>query len=280
MSSFVQLGPEITADLSRALTREWLETNGLGGWASSTIAGAHTRRYHGLLVVATRPPVGRVVLLSRLEEKLLLEHETIDLSCNLFPGAVHPQGHCFLHSFALDPFPVFTYAAGEVRLRKHIAMVAGEATTLIVYELQRAPAPVTLELRPFFAGRDYHHLMRANQDIRREACFDQDVLKYQPYAGQPAIHLRVPGARFTAAPDWYYDFEYPREADRGLDFREDLFTCGVLYCSLAPGQTLGIIASTEDPQGRDAAVLLVQEAHRRARPLLPESLASEPLAAP
>ncbi len=169
MATLIQLGPDTITDLSRALAREWLETNRLGGWASSTLAGAHTRRYHGLLVVATRPPVGRVVLLSRLEETLLLERERVELGCNLFPGAVRPQGHRFLQGFALDPFPVFTYAAGAFRLRKTLAMLEGEHTLLMVYELERAPAPVGLELRPFFAGRDYHHLTRANNSIQPSA---------------------------------------------------------------------------------------------------------------
>jgi predicted glycogen debranching enzyme len=95
-------------DLEAALHREWLETNGLGGFASSTIIGLNTRRYHGLLVAATKPPVARFVLLSKLEETLFIDGNRFDLSANRYPGVVHPQGFRYLKEFRLDPFPVFT----------------------------------------------------------------------------------------------------------------------------------------------------------------------------
>jgi len=277
MSLPVRFDANLTRDFPRASGREWLETNGLGGWASSTVAGANTRRYHGLLVVATRPPVGRLVLLAKLEETLLLPHGPVELGCNIFPGAVHPHGYRHLSGFALDPFPVFTYATEEITLRKTVAMLHGEHTTLIAYELARAPAAVQLELRPFFAGRDYHHLTRANDAMSQEARFEDHVLQYRPYPGQPVVHLLVPGGQFTPAPDWYYNFEYPREAERGLDASEDLFTCGVLHGTVEPGQPLGIIVSTEDPQGRDALSLLTAEDVRRAAVSLPARIAEKHL---
>src|ERR1700730_2154453 len=99
----------ICADLAEASSREWLETNGIGGFASSTIIGLDTRRYHGLLTAATKPPVGRVVLLSKLEETVVVNSVRFELSTNQYQGAVHPQGHRYLNSFRLDPFPVFTF---------------------------------------------------------------------------------------------------------------------------------------------------------------------------
>src|SRR6184192_3944695 len=105
----IQFKPEICRDLDAALRREWLETNGLGGFASSTIIGMNTRRYHGLLMAATKPPVARILLLSKLEETLIIGGERLDLSVNRYPGVVYPQGHKFLKEFRLDPFPVFTY---------------------------------------------------------------------------------------------------------------------------------------------------------------------------
>ena len=274
----VRLGTNITRNFSQAVAREWLETNGLGGWASSTIAGAHTRRYHGLLVVATRPPLGRVVLLSKLDETLVLEHERFELGCGIFPGAVHPQGYRFLTEFVLDPFPVFTYSTGEVKLRKTIAMLAGEHTVVILYELVQAPGPVQVELRPFVAGRDYHHLMQSNEQVETHVQFGDGLLQYQPYVEQPTLNLMVPNARFVAAPDWYYNYEYPMEAKRGLDAREDLFTCGILRCVLEPGRPLGVIASTEDPRGRDAVELLTGEDMRRTSVALPSAVAQNDLA--
>src|SRR5438552_6598871 len=103
----IQFKQEICGNLDAALRREWLETNGLGGFASSTITGLNTRRYHGLLVAATKPPVGRMVLLSRLEEALIIDGRRYELSVNQYPGVFHPQGHLLLKQFRLDPYPIF-----------------------------------------------------------------------------------------------------------------------------------------------------------------------------
>src|SRR2546425_3171962 len=105
----IQFKQEICRDLDAALRREWLETNGLGGFASSTIVGLNTRRYHGLLTAATKPPVGRIVMLSKLEETLIIGGQRYELSVNQYSGTIHPNGYQFLKSFRLDPFPIFTY---------------------------------------------------------------------------------------------------------------------------------------------------------------------------
>jgi predicted glycogen debranching enzyme len=153
--------------------REWLETNGIGGYASSTICGINTRRYHGLLVAATKPPVGRVVLLSKLDERLIIGRSAIDLGANQFPGAIHPRGFKHLLSFERGVFPTFEYAAEGGRIRKTVAAIQGENTTVIVYELVESSADVMLELRPFIAGRDYHSLVHANDAIHRDAAWEE-----------------------------------------------------------------------------------------------------------
>jgi Glycogen debranching enzyme N terminal len=108
----IRLGEEICSNLDFSSSREWLETNGIGGFASATITGCHTRRYHGLLVAATKPPVGRFVLLSKLEETLIVDDRRIELGTNHYPGVVHPQGYHSLKEFRLEPFPTFTFAVG------------------------------------------------------------------------------------------------------------------------------------------------------------------------
>ncbi|MFP3982986.1 MAG: amylo-alpha-1,6-glucosidase [Desulfurivibrionaceae bacterium] len=252
-----------TRDLQETSRREWLETNGLGGWAGSTVSGAHTRRYHGLLVAATRPPVGRMVLLSRLEETLVCDGQRYELSCNFYPGAVHPTGYRYLEGFEKDFFPRFSFEVGGVRLRKTVAAIHGENSTLVFYEVMQSPAPIILELRPFVAARGYHDLSRANDFIRREGHFQDGVFRVRPYNGVPEILISVPGAKFTGAADWYFNFEYPMERQRGLDHREDLFTHGTFRLSLEAGQAVGIIVSTENPAGRNAFALLKQEEQRR-----------------
>jgi predicted glycogen debranching enzyme len=243
--------------------REWLETNGIGGYASSTVCGINTRRYHGLLVAATRPPVGRVVMLSKLDERITIGRSVIDLGANQFPGAIQPRGFKHLLSFERGLFPIFEYAAEGVRIRKTIAAIHGENTTVVVYELLESPAEVTLELRPFIAGRDYHSLVHANDAIHRDAAFEDGVFALQPYDGVPALFLSVPEGAFHPAPDWYFNFEYAIEQERGLEAHEDLFTPGTFTRTLAKGAALVVVASTSDPRGRDGWALFDAERRRR-----------------
>jgi predicted glycogen debranching enzyme len=264
-----ELGREVLADFPRATSHEWLESNGLGGWASSSVVGAHTRRYHGLLVAATEPPAGRRVLLSRLDETLRLGDRTWELSCNAFPGAIHPRGHELLTRFEKGLFPVWEYAGGAFRLRKTIAAIDGESTTVVVYELLEAPGPVTLVLRPFFAGRDYHALASSADGASAVVTFDESTLAYRMRDGEALVHLHAPGAGYTPSPDWYLHFEYARERERGFDFQEDLFTPGALAVTLRPGERIGGIASLISPHGRDALALLDGERRRRQGLLRP-----------
>src|SRR5437764_3623561 len=115
----------VCRNLDVASRREWLEANGIGGYASSTITGMNTRRYDGLLVAATKPPVGRMVLLSKLEETLIMDGRRFDLSCNRYPGVIYPQGHMHLKQFRQGPFPVFIYEVEGLELEKSVFMVHG-----------------------------------------------------------------------------------------------------------------------------------------------------------
>ncbi len=265
------IGAEAARDFERSSRLEWLETNGLGGWAGSTVSGAHTRRYHGLLVAATRPPTERTVLLSRLDEPVRLlapAGEAADgaheLGAARFPDVVHPRGFELLESFERDLLPGFTFVAGAARLRRTIAAVQGENTTHVLYQLLAAPAKVRLELRPLFAGRHYHALGRATDGVARDGVFADGTLVYQQFTDVPPVFLSVPGSRFTAAPDWFYDYQYQEERERGFEAGEDLFSPGSFSVELAPGGRLGVIVSTEPAAGRDAHRLFDRERSRRS----------------
>src|SRR6266436_551358 len=212
----------VCADLGRAQKLEWLETNGLGGFSSSTITGMNTRRYHGLLTAATKPPVGRFLLLSKLEETLIVDGRRYDLSVNQYPGAVYPQGHTFLKEFRLDPFPTFIYQAGGVEIEKRLFMVHGENTTVVEYELRSENQDCSLELRPLIAFRDYHGTAHHNDSLNRSVEMEEGQAAITPYQGLPTLHLAHDGGRVEVTGDWYYNFEYALEKERGLDFREDL----------------------------------------------------------
>src|SRR4051812_34814556 len=158
----IQFDQDVCRDLAAASSREWLETNGLGGFASSTIIGLNTRRYHALLTAATKPPVGRVVLLSKLEETVIVGDSRIELSANQYPGAVHPRGFEYLEQFRLDPFPIFTYRIGDLVIEKSVFMLQHENTTVVQY---KASADCQLEIRPLIAFRDFHSTTRENNAI-------------------------------------------------------------------------------------------------------------------
>src|ERR1051325_4733790 len=152
----LEMDQESCRNLETALSREWLETNGIGGVFSSTNVGLHQRRYHGLLTAATRPPVGRLVLLSKLEETLIIDGQRYELSANQYPGAVHPQGFHYQTGFCLDPFPRFTYEIPGVRLEKSVFMVQGENTTVVQYDIFKTQSQAdsssrNLEIRPLIA---------------------------------------------------------------------------------------------------------------------------------
>jgi hypothetical protein len=266
----------VLRDLGRASRLEWLEANGLGGYACGTVSGAHTRRYHGLLVAATRPPLGRVLLLAKLEETVVRADGRCELGANFFPGAVHPRGHEFLAAFERALFPSFTYEAHGARIRKIVAAIHDENTTVIAYEVLDAPGPFSFELRPFVAFRGHHGLARAASAFSADVRFDEGTLSIARGEGFPALFLWAPGASFEHAPDWYYQFDYPRERERGFDHREDLFTPGLLRIPLGRGARFGVVASTGNPAGRDAFALLGREASRR-KLLLEQSGLAHPL---
>jgi predicted glycogen debranching enzyme len=253
----------VCGDLDAARQREWLETNGLGGFSSSTIIGMNTRRYHGLLTAATKPPVGRVVLLSKLEETLVVAGERYDLSANRYPGVVYPQGHRFLKEFRLDPFPVFTYEAGGVEIEKRVFMPHGENTTVVEYKLRGGATGCELEIRPLIAFRDYHSLTHHNVGLNRAVTVAPGLVTVTPYPGLPALHVGHDAGSIDPAGDWYYGFEYDAERERGLDFQEDLFNPFMMRFDLGMRPVATIIASTEIRDAARAPAMRRSEMERR-----------------
>jgi predicted glycogen debranching enzyme len=244
----IQFNANTLGHLESTVKREWLETNGLGGFASSTLAGLNTRRYHGLLVAATRPPVGRLLLLAKLEEALLIDGRRYELSVNQYPGAIHPQGHLHLKSFRLDPFPVFTYEVEGVEVEKSVFMIYGENSTAIRYHVRDAndtPAAISLEIRPLVAFRDYHGTTHENSSINWKVETGPGRASFSAYEGLPTLHFAHDAGEVDSTGLWYRNFEYSAELERGLDFTEDLFSPFALKFEIAGRSHAAIIASTE-----------------------------------
>jgi predicted glycogen debranching enzyme len=244
----IQFGPETCGDLEAALGREWLETNGLGGYASSTIIGLHTRRYHGLLVAATQPPVGRLVLLSKFEDVLVIDGQSFDLSANQYPGVIHPAGYRYLKQFRLDPFPILVYEVEDITIEKSIFMIQGENSTVVEYAIRQAPTArrkAELLLLPLTAFRDYHSCTHLNPALNPEVQSQTELASFSPYPGMPTLHLAHNAVELRAGGGWYRDFEYAAERERGLDYREDLFNPCTLLFELKGDKPAVVIASTE-----------------------------------
>ncbi len=265
-TQFLTFGPELLRNPEESLCREWLATNGLGGYASSSLATANTRRYHGLLVASLHPPCGRAVLLSKLEETLTVTdaqgmETAYALSANIYPGAIYPQGYAMLQEWSASPNPTWTWQpAPNLRFTKSIRMAQGENTTVITYRLLQAPdnASVRLSLVPLLAWRDYHSEMIAC-DFRPDTTWDASTLQLQlppieRVTSAPTtlyLHLTdesgdpLSDTRFEPHSDWYYHIQHPREQERGQDFQEDLYTPGTLSLSLTPGQSVVVVATTK-----------------------------------
>ncbi len=249
------------------LRLEWLETNGLGGGAMASVAGASTRRYHGLLVVALDPPVARRVVIAKLTETLWLpDGQGVSLDTQTWAGnIVSPDGLQHLRGFERAEFPVWEFAALGIHLRRTIACPTGENTTLVLYEVLAAAGPFTLDLTPLLADRDIHAVTQANEVLNPQVT----EVATDTWGGNcyrlTDWFVQAPGAAFIADPQWHYGLDYPQERARGLEDAEDLFAPGRFSVALAAGQRVGIILSTSNPGGRNAFDIFDQERQRRQR---------------
>jgi predicted glycogen debranching enzyme len=254
---------EKLADLPQALRMEWLETDGLGGYACGTVTGASTRRYHGLLMAATTPPVGRRLLVAKLEESLDYDGQHCELSCNVYRDLIHPRGHLYQQGFRLDPWPIFTWGCEGLQLEKSIMMPHGLGVTVVRYRLLEAPGPTWLHSRPLVAGRDMHSLQRANINLEPQLKAHPHQLTLQPYDEPSRLCLQYPGGQLQADGLWYYNFRYLHEEERGLDYIEDLYSPGMISWLLRPGDTAWVVMGREPLGYFDGAALMETERQRR-----------------
>lgn len=270
----IKFGREVCGYLEAATTREWLETNGLGGYASSTVCNINTRRYHGLLVAALNPPTSRFVLLSKLEETLVIGTERFELSSNKYRDVVHPAGYQHLTEFRLDPFPTFTYWVAGVEIEKTVLMLHGQNSTVIQYQLlgrdehthRSRPLPegeCYLEVRPLIAFRDYHSLTRENDALNPHLRVENSSVIVAPYAGLPALHFAHDADELDPDGFWFRGFEYAAERARGFDVEEDLFSPFVLRFNASNRATRSVIASTEGHDIKNVNSYRQNEAARR-----------------
>ncbi|GJL58886.1 MAG: glycogen debranching protein [Nitrospirales bacterium] len=240
----VDVGREMCGDVWLAERREWLVTNGIGGFASGTVAGSLTRRYHGLLIAALTPPLGRTLLVSKLEETVKYREQTVQLSTNHWDGGtIAPTGFLYLERFRLEgTTPVWTFAIADAQLEKRIWMEPGENTTYVQYSFTRGSLPIRLSLRAFINHRDYHGttLNTLPEFFTTPIPHGLQIL---PSEGSP-FFLSASDGSVEAVNTWYHNYDLPLERERGLPDREHHLHIGTWNLDLKPGEEIVWMAGT------------------------------------
>jgi predicted glycogen debranching enzyme len=274
----ISFGPEICTDLATAEQREWLVTNGLGGFASGTIAGSATRRYHGLLFAALNPPAARTQLVAGLDEIVRIDEQFFPLAAHRWlGGSVGPEGYKLLQSFRLEAaIPVWTFQFPNARLEKRVWMQHGENTTFVRYTLLDSPSPIHLELKVLVNYRDFHSTTHAGSPpnewhMRLEPV--ENGLGVTAFDGAIPFYLKSSAATCEPQHIWHRDFFFPLERERGLDDYEDQLLAAIFRGQLLPGQSLSLSFST-NPNARQDGDSALQQAHQRQLQIVPPASAS------
>ncbi len=253
--------------LEQALFREWVEADGLGGYASSTVHLCPTRRYHGLLVAPLPGGGERHVFLSRFEEELVGDNKSFPISTGRYPNTYAPEGFQSIESFALQPFPTWRYQIGAVEVHREVLGVWGQHTVLVRWTRRGGPQELKLRLRPLVAFRRNHDLTRENIDLHPKASRLPNGIALRPYPNLPGMSITTAtsGFHFSADPVWYRNVEYMAEIRRGFPGQEDLFCPGLLEIPLADGEAVVVACSIQEPPSDCAALWQSEEHFRRTQ---------------
>jgi predicted glycogen debranching enzyme len=259
----VTLGRDVLSELDGAVGREWLVANGLGGFASATVAGANTRRYHGLLVAALRPPLERTLMVAKLDAIAIYRGQRFELATSEYAdGTIAPRGYVLLDSFRLDgAIPVWTWRLGDALVEQRIWMAHGANTTYVQFSVTRSSEPVQLQLTPLCTYRDYHSHHRGY----RETLVTQlgNGVRVDAYFGAQPYRLLADRGACVVAPEWHWNFKHRAETERGLDDVEDLFRPALFTMTLAAGETGAMTLTASDAEPAPAIRALEQERARQ-----------------
>jgi predicted glycogen debranching enzyme len=249
----IKFGREVCGNLETADGREWLVTNGIGGFASGTISGNSTRRYHGLLIAALRPPVGRMQLVAGVDEIVRYAGAEYSLATHQWmSGATEPKGFLNIESFRLEGMmPVWSYALADALLEKRVWMKHGENTTYVQYTLVRGTAPAEVALKALVNYRDYHAATHAGDWTMQIDSLDASGVgngagvKITAFDGATPFFLKCSDATCETRHEWYRDTFMAVEKERGLDDHEDHLFAALFQATLKVGASIAFVATTE-----------------------------------
>jgi predicted glycogen debranching enzyme len=262
----VRFGREVCGDLAAGLRREWLVTNGLGGYASSTVAGVNTRKYHGLLVAALTPPVERTVLVGGFVEWVMYDGQRYPLSTHEYEGGtIDPQGYRFLQSFSLEgTLPVWTYVFGDALVERRLWMAYASNTTYIMYTLVRGTLELQLEITPLVTYRSFHALTSGQGWQPGVEPLPMGALIHAYDKAHP-FQVLADAGRFDQRGDWFWNFYAREEAARGMDSRSDLYAPGTFTVTLDTPASFSLVLTTESQVEMNARASLVAEKARQGQ---------------
>jgi predicted glycogen debranching enzyme len=253
-------------NLEYSLNKEMIRSNRAGSFSCTTILGCHTRKYHGLMI-SPQPHLdgGYHILLSKVDETIIQREAEFNIGVNRFPGSFYPKGHKYVRDFSADIIPVVTYRVGGVVLTKETMFVTEEERVLIRYTLLEAHSPTKLRIRPFLAFRNIHCLSKKNIDLDTKYKAVPNGIKVKMYRGYPDLFLQLSrkSAEYVHVPDWYNDFEYVEERERGYEYLEDLYTPGFFEVPIKRGESIIFSASTSETKPEGITRIFTAELKKR-----------------
>lgn len=247
--SYLKFEKKSLVNLEYALTKELLRTNRAGSYASTTIVGCNTRKYHGLLV-CPQPPIDDElhVLLSSLDVTVIQFEKEFNLGIHKYPGGIYsPKGHKYIDDFTAEPIPKTTYSVGNAILTMERIFSRDADRIIIKYTLEKSPKPLILRFKPFLAFRNRHKLSKANNYANKKFEPIPNGIRVKLYQGYSYLNMQFSeNVEYIHVPDWYYNIEYDRERVRGYDYQEDLYSPGFFELSLKQGDTVFFSGATDE----------------------------------
>jgi len=249
--------------MNELFEKEWLITNGLGGYASSTVSNANTRHYHGLLVASLTPPIGRKILVGKVEETIVVNGKSILLSTNFYPDLIYPHGIDYMSEFKAKPLPHWRYGYQNWQIEKSISMVAGSNTTLVHYK-NTGKETFVLEVHPLYVYSDYHAIFRESSAFDFYTEFSPEYLKTHASKDSPALFTSWTSGVFVEDRSWYKNIHLPKSQQRGLSCHNDYYHIGYLKKELKPNEELLLCFSLDENRLQSSLDHLWEEQRRTA----------------
>ncbi len=246
---YLQFDKNQLINLEYSLSREIIRSNRAGSYASTTIVGCNTRKYHGLLICpCSKKNEEKYLLLSSLDATVIQHDQEFNLGIHKYQGDLYiPRGHKYIRDFQAETAGLTTFRVGGVVLLKESLLVEKQQQILIKYTLEEAHSPTFLRLKPFLAFRGIHELSKANLYINTKFKKAENGIQTKLYEGLPSLYMQFSKeVEYIHAPDWYYNIEYMEEQKRGYDYKEDLYVPGYFECQIRKGESIVFSASTSE----------------------------------